>query len=164
MNAKRRAIANGLLTALSLTLSNLVFAHGARVGALRIEHPYAMPNPTGANQWVIYFRDIKNEGTTPDRLVHASTPIAAEVVFERVLPPLGSDKVFALTSIELPARSTTPMRHNLGGYRLLLKDLKQPVKDGDRFDLKLTFEKAGSETVQVYVQSAYKETTEEHKH
>ena len=115
MNAKRRAVANGLWAVLSLTLSNLVFAHGASVGALRIEHPYAMPNLTGANQWVIYFWGIKNEGTTPDRLVNASTPIAAEVIFERVLPPLGSDS-------------------------------------------------AGSETVKVYVQTAYKETTEEHEH
>ena len=164
MNAKRRAVANGLWAVLSLTLSNLVFAHGASVGALRIEHPYAMPNLTGANQWVIYFWGIKNEGTTPDRLVNASTPIAAEVIFERVLPPLGSDKVFALTSIELPAKSTTPMRHNLSEYRLLLKGLKQPIKDGDRFYLKMTFESAGSETVKVYVQTAYKETTEEHEH
>jgi copper(I)-binding protein len=56
------------------------------------------------------------------------------------------------------------MRHNLGGYQLLLRDLKQAIKDGDRFDLTMTFEHAGSETVKVYVQSAYQETTEEHKH
>jgi copper(I)-binding protein len=168
MNIKRRAIANGLSAILALTVSSLVsnqvFAHGASVGALRIDHPYAMPSLAGANQWIVYFRDIKNEGATPDRLVNASTPIAAEVIIEKVLPPLGSDKVFAMTSIELPAKSTTPMRHNLGGYRLLLKDLKQPIKDGDRFELTMTFEHAGSETVKVYVQSAYKETPEEHKH
>jgi len=164
MNPKRRTFANFLWAIPTLTLSNLVFAHGASVGALRIEHPYAMLHPNGANQWIVYFRGIKNEGTTPDRLVNASTPIAAEVIFEKVLPPLGSDKVFALTSIELPAKSTTPMRHNLAGYRLLLKDLKQPIKDGDRFDLKMTFEHAGTETVTVYVQSGHDGLPDEHKY
>lgn len=164
MKFKRRAIACGLWIVLSLALSNLVFAHGASVGTLRIEHPYAMPNPGGANQWIVYFRGIKNEGSVPDRLVSASSPVATEIIFEKVLSPLGSDKIFDLAFIEIPANSTTPMRHNLGGYRLLLKDLKRPIKDGDRFDLKMTFEHAGSETVNVYVQSEYHEKNQEHTH
>ena len=164
MNSKRRAVASGLLGFLSLTLSSIVFAHGASLGSLHIEHPYAMPSPSVANQWLVYFRGIKNEGSAPDRLTHASTPVAAEVIFQQVLPPLGSDKVTALASIELPAKSTIPMRHNQGQTRLLLKDLKRQIKDGDRIDLTLTFEHAGTETVTVYVQSGHDGLPDDHKH
>ena len=103
MCSKWRAMTSGLLACLLMTLAGLVFAHGASVGSLYIDHPYAMPNPTVANQWIVYFRGIKNEGSTLDRLTHVSTPIAAEVIFEQALPPLGSDKFTTLTSIELPA-------------------------------------------------------------
>ena len=164
MCSKWRAMTSGLLACLLMTLAGLVFAHGASVGSLYIDHPYAMPNPTVANQWFVYFRGIKNEGTTPDRLTHASTPIAAEAIFQQALPPLGSDKFTTLTSIELPANTNTPRRHHLGEYRLLLKDLKHQIKDGDRFDLTLTFEHAGTETVTVYVQSGSDGLPDDHKH
>ena len=164
MYSKWRAIACGFTACLFMTLPAIIFAHGAGVGSLYIDHPYAVPSPTVANQWFVYFRGIKNEGTTPDRLTHASTSIAAEVIFQQVLPPLGSDKASALPSIELPAKTNTPKRHHLGEYRLLLKDLKHQIKDGDRFDLTLTFEHAGTETVTVYVQSGHDGLPDDHKH
>jgi copper(I)-binding protein len=34
----------------------------------------------------------------------------------------------------------------------MLMDLKQPLKDGDRFDMTLNFERAGKQTVKVWVQ------------
>ena len=57
-----------------------------------------------------------------------------------------------LPSIELPPHAEVPMRHG-GGYHLMLVDLKQPLKDGDRIELTLRFERAGSRTVQVWVQT-----------
>ena len=156
MYSKWRAMTGGLLACLFMTLTGIVFAHGASVGSLYIDHPYALPNPAIANQWIIYFRGIKNDGSTPDRLTHASTPIAAEVIFQQALPPLGSDKFTTLTSIELPAKTNTPRRRHPGEYRLLLKDLQQPIKNGDRFSLTLSFERAGIETVTVYVQDSSK--------
>jgi copper(I)-binding protein len=58
-----------------------------------------------------------------------------------------------VAAIELPARASTPMDHSKGGYRLLLKGLTQPLKDGDRFDLQLQFERAGSVTIKVWMQA-----------
>ena len=152
-----------LAIVLSITLPTQLFAHGSSVGELRIEHPYAMPGAAEAPQWMVYFRGIKNEGHTSDRLLKASTPVAAEVIFQRVMPAKSMLKTEVLGAIELPANLSTPMRHNLGEYRLLLKEMKQPIKDGDHFDLTLTFEHAGSETVKVYVQSAQTDAPAEHK-
>jgi copper(I)-binding protein len=75
-----------------------------------------------------------------------------------------ADKAIAVNAIELPARSNTPMRHNLGAYRLQLKNLLQPVDEGDRIELKLNFETAGSVAVQVYMQAAPEGAATEHKH
>jgi copper(I)-binding protein len=44
------------------------------------------------------------------------------------------------------------MRHT-GDFQLLLRDLKHPLKDGDRFDLTLNFARAGTQTVKVWVQT-----------
>ena len=57
----------------------------------------------------------------------------------------------AVTAIELPPKATTLLRHT-GDYQLLLRNLKQPLKDGDRFDITLNFARAGAQTVKVWVQ------------
>ena len=54
----------------------------------------------------------------------------------------------------LPAGATVTFRHGTpDGHHLMLLDLKAPLKDGDRFPVTLTFEKAGTHTVQVWVQT-----------
>jgi len=153
-----------LLAAMAMGLCGAVSAHGTNAGDLRIEHAYAMPTASAPNAWAVYFRGIKNAGSKPDRLLHASTPVATEVEMQRTAPAPGSAKVQPLTAIEFPANSNTPMRHNLGEYRLLLKELKQPIHDGERFELTLDFEQAGTHAVTVYVQSGPGAATEEHTH
>lgn len=55
-------------------------------------------------------------------------------------------------AIDLPAKTTVRLRHT-GDYQLTLIDLKSPLRDGDRFDMTLRFEHAGSQTVHVWVQT-----------
>jgi copper(I)-binding protein len=54
--------------------------------------------------------------------------------------------------IDLPPGETTSLRHS-GEYHLMLMNLKQPLKDGDRFEMILNFERAGTQTVKVWVQT-----------
>lgn len=161
MLTKRHFIAGTALSLCHLALVPNALAHGARVGSLRIEHPYALPSPTEPGQWLIFLRGIRNSGNQADRLVGAITPVASEVVLQRALAPKGKEPL-AIPAIDLPPLVTTPMRHDLGEYRLLLRNLKQPIKAGDRFDLSLTFQNAGTETVKVYVQTAPDSPLEKH--
>jgi len=163
MLSKRHFIAGAGLVLCCLALQSTALAHGASVGALRIEHPYAVQSPTDPNQWLVYFRGIRNSGKQADRLLSASTPLAGEVILQRVLAP-SSKEPLAMASVEIPANATMPMRHDLGEYRLLIKSLKQAIKEGDRFDLTLTFESAGTQKVTVYAQSAHAASHDEHKH
>ena len=69
-----------------------------------------------------------------------------------------------MPDLELPARTVVRMRHHTpNGHHLMLLDLKAPLKDGDRFPLTLHFEKAGSSTVQVWVQTP-RDADQHHKH
>ena len=53
--------------------------------------------------------------------------------------------------IDLPAGQEVQLRHGQR-YHLMLINLRQPLKVGDRFDLTLKFEKAGETTVKAWVQ------------
>jgi copper(I)-binding protein len=146
---------------LALALASTALAHGSSQGDVRVDHSYATPGSTEA---AVYFRGIRNTGDLPERLLEAATPVAAGVELQRSLPQGGTRAALALTAIELPARTITPMRHDKGEYRLLLKGLKQPLKDGDRFDLHLTFERAGTLAVKVWVQALPPGRGDEHPH
>jgi copper(I)-binding protein len=85
-------------------------------------------------------------------LLSASTPVAAQVKLHRLTPDANGLHGTEVERIELPPKSETRLRHT-GAYQLSLIDLKKPLKDGDRFDLTLNFERAGTQTVKVWVQT-----------
>jgi copper(I)-binding protein len=127
-------------------------AHGVNAGELRLDHPYAVPSAPGEPNGKAYFRGIKNSGEHAERLLGASTPIAARVKLHSLKPEGKGLRATLVEAIELPPKTTTRLRHT-GDYQLTLIDLKKPLKDGDRFDLTLIFEHAGSQTVSVSVQT-----------
>ena len=126
-----------------------------------MDHSYAS---AGATESVVYFRNMCNEGDKPDRLLGGNKPVAAAVQLQRVLQQGGAKTTSAVGAIELPAKVIIPMRHDKGEYRILLKGLKQPLKDGDRFDLNLNFEKAGALAVKVWVQELPQSVHSDHTH
>ena len=151
----------GRAIVLALLLPCAAFAHGSSKGDLRVDHSYAS---AGSTESVVYFRGMRNEGAQPDRLLGGSTTAAAAVELQRVLQQGGTKTASAVATIELPAETNIPMRHDKGEYRILLKGLKQPLKDGDRFDLDLNFEKAGALTVKVWVQTLPQGAHDDHAH
>ncbi len=126
--------------------------HGVGTGDLQLDHPYAVPSAVGESHGKAYLRGIKNTGAQPERLLGASTPVAAQVKLHRLTPDANGLRGTEIERIELPPKSETRLRHT-GDYQLSLIDLKKPLKDGDRFDLTLNFERAGTQTVKVWVQT-----------
>lgn len=135
-------------------LCGSALAHGSSQGELVLEHPYATPTAAAATQGAAYLRGIRNRGDQPDRLLRASSPVAARVELERVLRTPAGRSTQVLSAIELAPKAVTSLRHD-GQYQLALIALKQPLKNGDRFDLTLHFERAGSHTVKVWVQTPH---------
>lgn len=146
------------------TLSMAALAHGTAKGDLVIDHPYAIPSLKGVANGSTYFRGIRNKSNKPDRLLSVSTPVAERVEVHRMVTEGAVMRMREVGSIELPPGETTSLRHG-GQYHLMLINLKQPLKDGDRFDLTVRFERAGTQTMTVWVQTPRDAAQDsQHKH
>ncbi len=162
--ALRVSIAKALGLLVVALLSAEAFAHGVSKGDLLIDHPYAVPSLKGVANGSAYFRGIKNKGDKPDRLLTASTPVAERVEVHRMVTEAGVMRMREVAGIDLPPGAITSLRHG-GEYHLMLMNLKQPLKDGDRFDLTVNFERAGAQTVKVWVQTPRDASQDnQHKH
>jgi copper(I)-binding protein len=152
LNMNRRLLGLGAALAVLGLAGASAFGHGTTVGSLHLDHPYAVPSLAGVNHGAAYLRGIKNKGQQPDKLLGASSDVAARVELHRMQLDAGVMRMREVPFIALPAGQTTLLRHG-GEHHLMLMDLKRPLKDGDRFDMTLNFERAGSQTVRVWVQT-----------
>ncbi|MFG0673132.1 copper chaperone PCu(A)C, partial [Delftia sp. WSY_7] len=85
------------------------------------------------------------------RLIGASTPAAARVELHEMKMEGDIMRMREVPFIELPAGQEVQLRHGQS-HHLMLIGLTQPLREGDRFDLTLQFEKAGEYKVKVWVQ------------
>ena len=125
------------------------FAEEYQLDTLRIDHALARATPPGAKTGIVFFT-VDNAGDAADRLLHASTPIAAGVALHQMVLDGGMMRMRAVPSIEI--RPGGRLELQPGGYHLMLLDLKQPLKVGEKFPLTLTFAQGGAVTVSVQVE------------
>lgn len=148
-------------TLLGLTLllpALLVQAHEYEVGQLHIDHPWSREMPPVAPTAAAYFV-IHNKGSEADRLLSASTPVAGKAELHEHVHADGVMKMQQVQDVVIPAGGE--VKFEPMGYHVMLLDVKQQAKDGERFPLTLNFEKAGKVEVQVAVQ---KEAPADHEH
>jgi copper(I)-binding protein len=128
---------------------NALCADQFRVSALQIDHPFARATPPGARTGGV-FLTVDNAGRESDRLLRASTPLAAGVVIHQMVFEGGLMKMRAVPSLEVIPGGRLELTPN--GYHLMLLDLKQPLKVGEKFPLTLTFERSGAVLISVVVE------------
>lgn len=126
----------------SITLSGCTAQSG-----LAIENVWARPGNAGDNS-AVYF-SINNPGSSADVLRSASGTIAASVEVHMSTMDNGVMKMQPQESVEVPARNKVEFKP--GGLHIMLVNLKQDLKTGDRFELTLQFDQAGARTIQVTV-------------
>jgi len=118
---------------------------GADAGAY--EHPAAGEFGNSAA-----YMTIRNTGAAGDYLVGVETDVAAAAELHTVEDNGGMLAMWPVEAIEIPAQGRTELAP--GGYHVMLIGLKQALKEGSQFPLTLTFEKAGSVTLEVPVTKA----------
>ncbi len=123
--------------------------HAYPADALRIDHLVARATPPGARTGVV-FMTVDNTGNESDRLIRASTPIAGGVAMHQMTFEDGVMKMRAVPSLEVMPGGRLELRPD--SYHLMLLDLKQPLKVGEKFPLALTFEHAGTVLASVWVE------------
>jgi copper(I)-binding protein len=149
-----RKLLNKFVVALALAAGllgpALASAHDYKLGTLAIEHPWAPesigPAPTGAA-----YMTVVNGGNEADRLVAASTPRAQRVELHSNQIDDGIIKMRAVKAIEVAPGSPVVLQP-AGALHIMLIGVKEPLKEGTRFPMTLTFEKAGSIEVEIQVQ------------
>jgi periplasmic copper chaperone A len=124
-------------------------AHEFKAGAITIGHPYARATaagqPTGGG-----FMKFVNGGAN-DKLLSVSAEVSKAVELHEMKMEGDVMKMRQVEGIELQAGKTVELKP--GGYHLMFIGLKAPLKAGDKFPVKLKFEKAGEVTVEVNVEA-----------
>jgi hypothetical protein len=139
-----------LLLAALLTPSLFATAHEYQVGELHIEHPWSRAMPSVAPTAAAYFV-VHNRGPEADRLLGVQTPVAAKAEMHEHVHADGLMKMQQVQSVAIPAGGE--VKFEPMGYHVMLFGLQQQAKEGERFPLTLTFEKAGKVEVEVAVQT-----------
>lgn len=98
--------------------------------------------------------------TQPTKLVGVSSPAAGTVEVHEMKMENDMMRMRQLPALDLPAGQTVKLAP--GGYHLMLLDLKQPLKDGDKIPLTLEFEDAKKVRSKVVVDAPVKPLTAGH--
>ena len=140
--------------AATLLLITPAFAHNGVVhlGPLNISAPFTratLPNaPVGGA-----YLTIENTGTEDDRLVSATSPVAATVQIHDMAMEGNVMKMRHLTDgLPIPAGETVTLAP--GGLHIMLMNLEGKLVEGETITITLTFEKAGTVDVELPVLGA----------
>lgn len=132
-------------------------AHEFKLGAITIGHPYA--RATGAGQAIGGgYMSFTNAGPA-DKLVSVAADVSKSVELHTMTMDGDVMHMRQVDAIELATGAKVELKP--GGYHVMFVGLKAPLKAGDKFPLKLKFEKAGEIEVTVNVEAP---AAAEHKH
>ena len=135
-------------TALAL-LAVAAHAHEFKAGAVTVGHPYARATAAGQPIGGGFMKLINGAGN--DRLLAVSADVSKTVELHEMKMEGDVMRMRQVDGIELPAGKTVELKP--GGYHVMFIGLKAPLKAGDKFPVKLKFEKAGEVTVDVTVEA-----------
>ncbi|ESY77732.1 hypothetical protein X740_22865 [Mesorhizobium sp. LNHC221B00] len=140
------ALAFGLV----LLGAQAVLAHEFKVGDLEIGHPWSRATPAGAKVAGGYFT-ITNKGSASDRLLSISSDVSEKAELHEMGVKDGVMTMRPVTGgLEIPAGGKVALAP--GGYHLMFIGLKRQPKQGEKFSATLTFEKAGTVSVEFAVE------------
>lgn len=126
-------------------------AQDYRAGDVAVGRPWTRAVAAGAPTAAGYMT-LRNEGSAPDRLVSASTPMARAVELHEGAVADGITRMRPLPSgIEIPPGAT--VRLEPGGLHAMLTGPSGPFAQGTRVPLTLRFERAGEVTVELAVEA-----------
>jgi copper(I)-binding protein len=154
MFRRRAALAALVLFAF---LPGAALAHSFTKGDIRVMHPWAMVAAEGKSSPV--YMSLTNTGAEPDKLLSVEVKAAGQVEIQKAKPGSGATTYEAIPSIELGAHKTVALQP--GSMRVLLSDLKEPLRHEYTLPMTLVFERSGRVEIQAVIQ---KSAAEGHMH
>jgi periplasmic copper chaperone A len=132
------------------TASKEPAVNNAGTKAIAVVAPWSRPTPGAAKNGAV-FLEIKSAADEADKLLSASGAVAENIEIHNHINDNGIMQMRRVDFIDIAEGSSTKLVP--GGYHIMLLGLKQPLKAGETFKLKLTFEKAGAVEVDVAVRA-----------
>lgn len=120
--------------------------------AIALTDPWSRETAEGQNAGGA-FMTIANTGTAADRLTGGSTPVAGRVEIHTMTMENNVMRMRQLEDgLEIPASGEVTLKP--GSFHVMLMNLKQPLKAGEKVPLTLTFAGAGSVETELEVRAA----------
>lgn len=148
----RAVHAIGFAMLVTVVLSwNGASAADATLGEITVKAPWARAS-AGMARAGAAFMTIDNARAEADRLVSASADVSKSVELHTHVKDGDVMRMRPVDAVDVPAGSAVELQP--GGYHVMFMGLEQPFREGESFPLTLTFENAGTLTVDVTVLGA----------
>ncbi len=145
-----------------LLVPTLVLAHGFKLGALEVGHPWTRATPNGADV-AGGFLKITNTGPVDDRLVSVTVEGIARVEIHEMKTENGVMSMRPLKDgLLIPAGTTVELKP--GSYHIMMMGLSKRFIEGEMVKGIVTFEKAGSAEIGFKVEAVGANPSETHQH
>jgi periplasmic copper chaperone A len=95
------------------------------------------------------FMVIKNTGSQSDKLVKAECMASMMTSIHETKMDGDMMKMSEIPSLDIPANGQVELKS--GSYHVMMMDVTQDLKEGDKIKMTLTFEKAGPVQVEVVI-------------
>ena len=111
---------------------------------IEIENAWTRATPPGAKTAAGYMT-IRNQSSSPDHLIRATSPLAARVEMHVHLHDGDVMRMRQVKGYDLPAKGSLELKPGIA--HLMFVDIKRPFKEGEKIPVTLRFERAGPMTV-----------------
>jgi copper(I)-binding protein len=128
----------------------MVCARGGLAAELSADEAWARASLGAGTTGAVFLR-IHNGGSAPARIVSAATPVAEAAELHTHQMDGSVMRMRPVESLEVPAGGSLQLQP--GGDHIMLFGVKQPLREGESFDLTLTSESGQSVTLAVQVLS-----------
>jgi copper(I)-binding protein len=147
-----RFLVRGAAALIALALPTAaVLAHGFKVGALSIAHPWSRqtaPGQTVGGGFLV----VTNAGDKEDRLIAVASPAATQVQLHTMSMEGGVMRMREVTDgLPVPAHGKLELKP--GGFHIMFIGLKAPFQLGAKIPATLTFKRAGKVKVAFAVEA-----------
>ena len=131
-----------LIVLLMLVVAPNLSGAQQRVGDITVSAAWSRATPAAAPIAGAYV-EIRNDGSSSDRLVGATVYVAGRVEIHEMTVVDGVIRMRPLSSgLPIPSGEIVTLRP--GSYHLMLMELRRPLVQGERIKGTLVFERAGS--------------------
>lgn len=133
----------------------------AHAGDVSVSDPYVRLVPQGTPTTGA-FMVLKNQGASDRKLLKAESTVAKTVELHNHINDGGVMRMRQVKEIEIKAKGETALKP--GSYHVMLIDLRQPLKEGDKVSITLTFDDHSTETVEAPVKKPMAAMQDAHGH